>query len=59
MRRFYVYDEDDRRHWLDAWTLDEAIDAARDSDHTVVGQTVDIYDRENEEPVAVMVDVEG
>ena len=59
-RRFYVYSEEaERRYWLDARTLDDAIDEARDLDNTVVGQSVDIYDHKTGDEVAVMVDVEG
>ena len=61
-RRFYTYTEDDERHWLEAETLDDAIEECRDGDHTVLGQTVDIYDsheEHEEEAVASCVDVEG
>ena len=60
-KRFYVYADDEERHWLDARTLDEAMSEVRDGDAAVLGQTVDIYGSEqwDDDPVAVMVDVEG
>lgn len=60
-RRYYTYTEDDLRHWLEAETVDEAIEECRNGDHTVPGQTVDIHDSHTlgDEQVAVCVDVEG
>lgn len=57
---FYTYREDGHRHWFNATTLDEATQEARDGDHTLLGQTVDIYaNRPGNEVVATTVDVLG
>lgn len=60
-RRFYVYDEDNEREWLDAETVEDAIEEVGDFDHVRFGQTVDIYERVpgEEVPVATCVDVQG
>lgn len=60
--RFYVHDEEGDRVWLRAQSLDAAITECRDGDASRLGQIVDIYDRHNredDEPVAVSVDVLG
>lgn len=62
-RRFYTYDEEDNRVWLRSRTLDGAVEEVERGDHTVLGQTVDIYDAwrhgNEDEVVASTVDVQG